>query len=939
MSLKGRLVAGTALGAIAMITLVSEAAAQRPPVEQAAPKKTGKKNHKDAKKEKIADKPAATDAQPNVSNEDGRLAGDIVVVGLRENVKSARSAKRNAHQIVDVVLAQDIGKLPDKNVPEALARVPGVQIDRDRGEGGKALIRGLDNVMTTVNGSPTFSAGDRTTYLNDISSDLVAGIEVYKTRTPDQVEGSQTGVINLTLRRPTDFKQGVNYALSARGDYSDRIKKVNPYYSALVNYTTDSNIGKIGFMVNGTYNDVRYNEPIRFNEIPRQLTSIRQSISPSTTPANIYLPFRVGFAGTDGWSKRAAFQSSAQWKPDNHWAFTLEGGFSDQKMLWADSSLWIPINYSESAVPPPALSNIVMADDGRLVKSVSLYGTDPIGPGRDSWKHNTKNYNGRFQVQFNNDRIDFNGWFNYQRSNNASDQLSHYIRFSQQPKIDVVFNDTTDPYGGPSINFRNIDTLDPKNYVYIDGFTQAKIFTKSAEKEWKADLKLNTFNDFIDYLKIGYRWNRRTYDSGQGWRTYGALRVPISSLPDYKLTSVGANYQSGSNANWLIGDSDSIRKNFSAIRGMFSDQVPDLLNPYPQLDPRAAFKGADGAFAAYGFFHYNVHLLFPIEGDVGARVVNSFFSLKAIQRIKTREDVDGTTTDITTDTIETSTGNHLDVLPSLNAIIRFTPKLQLRLASTYDVWRPSVQQMNPVLTADFTNPARLIASGGNAQLGPTTTKKLDASLEWYFGATGSASIAVWQWKQDGLVGYLDLPEYLPVSPEDPVLVRRPRNLGRGRHRGIEAQATSFFTFLPGVLKSFGASVNGTLNITRQAFPEFSSDGTITYSYGPYLNVSKYIYNLTGFFERGGLNVRLAYNWQSRRQWNRSNYNPYQNLFRDPVERLDAAINYDINKNLTIGIEGSNLTRSGNRAYWGSYDIPNEIRYFSRNFSLAVRSRF
>jgi len=144
MSLKGRLVAGTAIGAIGLIMLAGEAAAQQQPVEQAASKKTSKKHHKDAKQEKIASKPAATDAQPNVSNDDGRLAGDIVVVGLRENVKSARSAKRNAHQIVDVVLAQDIGKLPDKNVPEALARVPGVQIERDRGEGGKVRIRGLE---------------------------------------------------------------------------------------------------------------------------------------------------------------------------------------------------------------------------------------------------------------------------------------------------------------------------------------------------------------------------------------------------------------------------------------------------------------------------------------------------------------------------------------------------------------------------------------------------------------------------------------------------------------------------------------------------------------------------------------------------------------------------------------------------------------------------
>ncbi|TCP31832.1 TonB-dependent receptor [Sphingomonas sp. BK235] len=879
------------------------------------------------------------DTQPAVSDEDGRLSGDIVVVGLRENLKSARSAKRNAHQIVDVVLAQDIGKLPDKNVPEALARVPGVQIDRNRGEGGKVLIRGLDNVMTTVNGSTTFSAGDRTTYLQDIASDLVAGIEVYKTRTPDQIEGSQTGVINLTLRRPTDFKDGATYVLNTRGDYSDRTGRINPFLSALVTYSRDTDAGRLGFMVNGTYNHVGYNEGARFNELPQRLDDNRQTILPTTTSASLYAPFRIGFQGNDGWSRRAAFQASAQWKPDAHWTVTLEGGLSDQRMLWADSSIWVPIRYSESRVPPPTLSNITLDPDDRLISSLSLYGVDPIGPGRESWKHQTRNVNGRYQLQYQEDRFDFNGWLNYQRSNNFSNNVYHWTRFSQQPHVDVVFNDPKDPMGGPNITFGNIDLLDPANYIYVDGFTQNKIYTKSADTEVRADLKLNTFGDVIDYLKVGYRWNRRTYRSQQGRRSYGGLRMPISALPDYHLRAVGAHFDQSGRANWMIGDSDSIRRSFPAIRAAFVGLYPDLADPYPAYDPFRAFRGNDGALAGYGFFHYKVKLLFPIEGDLGARVVNSRTALAGIKRTATRVLVDGVKTRVVTDTDVTSRGNYLDVLPSLNAIVHITPRLQLRLARTHDVGRPGAEQMNPVLSIDLQDPSHETARGGNAKLRAVTTNKFDASLEWYFGTTGTASVAVWQWNQDGFIQDQWLPETLPDEPDEPILVRRPHNLGRGRHRGIEAQASSFFTFLPGILKSFGASANGTLNITRQAFPSTNGDGVVTYSYGPYLNVSKYVYNLVGFFERGGLNVRVAYNWQSRRQYQRSDWNPYLNKFRDPVERLDAAINYDVNKRLTIGLEGANLTRSGNRSYWGSYAVPNQVQYFSRTFALSVRTRW
>ncbi len=66
---------------------------------------------------------------------------------------------------------------------------------------------------------------------------------------------------------------------------------------------------------------------------------------------------------------------------------------------------------------------------------------------------------------------------------------------------------------------------------------------------------------------------------------------------------------------------------------------------------------------------------------------------------------------------------------------------------------------------------------------------------------------------------------------------------------------------------------------------------------------KYVYNVTGFFERDGLNVRVAYNWRSRDQRWMSTTNPYQNEFYQPNERLDASINYDITKNLTVALEG------------------------------------
>lgn len=515
------------------------------------------------------------------------------------------------------------------------------------------------------------------------------------------------------------------------------------------------------------------------------------------------------------------------------------------------------------------------------------------------------------------------------------------MRFNQQPVVDIIFNDTSSQLGGgATIDFKNIDLLDRNNYVYLDGFDQSKQYTYSTETEIKADLKLYTFANLVDWMKFGFRRANRTYERNYGGRGYGNLRIPLTSLPTYVLSNANLNLAGAAGSpNWLIGNSDSIRNSFDQLRALLASTYPELENSDPEYNPSAFFSGSDGSWATYGMLHYNFKLLVPIEGIVGARIVNSQTAISATQTTGSFQLVNGSYQYVETSQQVTPKGNYLDVLPSVNAIFHFTPKLQLRTSWTYDVGRPSAYDINPTLYLNLSNTSQPVASGGNPKLRGVTLNKYDASLEYYFGTTGSASIAVWQWDQDGFIARQTLPEYLPESPNVPTLVDRPYNLGRGRHRGIEGSLTSFFTFLPGILKSFGGSVNGTLNITKQAFPSTDSDGNVTYSFGPYYNVSKYTYNLIGFYERNGLNVRVAYNWRSRQQIFSDTNNAYNNIFRDPVSRLDASINYDIKKYLTIALEGSNLLRDGGRSYWGSYAAPLDTRYFSRNFSVSLRTRF
>ena len=130
---------------------------------------------------------------------------EIVVTGVRASIESAQEIKQQAIEIVDAIVAEDIGKLPDNSAAEALQRVPGVQIARARGDASLVLIRGLPNFVTTLNDRQIFTTTGRGIALADIPADLVKQIEVFKTQSADQFAGGLVGAINVDLRRPFDF--------------------------------------------------------------------------------------------------------------------------------------------------------------------------------------------------------------------------------------------------------------------------------------------------------------------------------------------------------------------------------------------------------------------------------------------------------------------------------------------------------------------------------------------------------------------------------------------------------------------------------------------------------------------------------------------------------------------------------------------------------------
>ena len=136
--------------------------------------------------------------------------------------------------------------------------MPGIQVSVNRNnELGDVRVRGLPDVLTTVNGREVFTTTGRGFDLQDMPAEALAGIDVYKSQSPDLIEGGLAGVIDLRLNQPFNFSKPTVVA-SVRGNYGKRVETLDPQLGLLATHRFDTPIGEIGVLANGTFSQSSY---------------------------------------------------------------------------------------------------------------------------------------------------------------------------------------------------------------------------------------------------------------------------------------------------------------------------------------------------------------------------------------------------------------------------------------------------------------------------------------------------------------------------------------------------------------------------------------------------------------------------------------------------------------------------------------------------------
>jgi iron complex outermembrane recepter protein len=185
---------------------------------------------------------------------------EIVVTGFRKSVEASLEAKRDSTEVIDVVTADDIGKMPDKNVADSLARVPGVTVSSAGAtEGGfdendRVSMRGTNPSLTqTLINGHSVASGDwfvldqtgtvgRSVSYTLLSSEIVSKVVVQKSSSAELVEGGVAGSVDIVTRKPLeDFSNPFTLEASAGAVYADLPSKTDPQFSALGAWKNDAN--------------------------------------------------------------------------------------------------------------------------------------------------------------------------------------------------------------------------------------------------------------------------------------------------------------------------------------------------------------------------------------------------------------------------------------------------------------------------------------------------------------------------------------------------------------------------------------------------------------------------------------------------------------------------------------------------------------------------
>ncbi|AQR73708.1 TonB-dependent receptor [Sphingomonas sp. LM7] len=918
--------------------------------------------------------PAAAQTDPVTSQEtqdtlDQQTQDDIVVTGVRASLIEGLQNKRDATQIIESVVAEDVGKLPDNNVVEALQRVTGIQVtNRTGGEASAISIRGLSDITTTWNGRNIFTASGRQFALADIPANLVRRIDVYKTRAAEQIETGIAGQVDVFTRRPLDF-DGFAFSASARGIYNEQADTFNPNVSALLSNRWSTGAGDIGVLVNVSYAKTKYRDqsvtagamvPFATATAPPAGWTPLERIQPTdgrapgqqlwipglqpglpTAPgstlaingANVpYYLSRDAVFMSDlyGERERPAVNAALQWAPNESSEYTFEFFWDGYRNTTFNNLFFTFVDWWGNLGPNPA-GSFTLFPDTNIMKTRTVGAPFEFNSG-DATKQRTDSFvyalSGKWSIG---DRLKLAADAAYQKS----EFNTEFLAMRTTRVANSVFVDFNQGGGITAFQFdNNVLLRDPAQWTVGELYDNAN---RNKGNAWTGTIDGDyDVGAFLKTISFGVRYDKRNASEASRAQDAPSLNRPFASLdPGFRFYNKPF-FDGRSNVprSWVVANGYYLFDHADDVRSLYRSTVDPGIQTSDALTLNENFNIDETTWAAYlqGDFE-----LGPLRVQAGVRYVNVKTDMNFLDAISGAATGASATTD--------------EFLPSATLRYDITDNLRLRFNYGKTLRRPNFVDLNPNLnlTGDLTNVGYGSGSGGNPDLAPTRATNYDAALEWYFENDSAIYATLFRREIDGLVVPFRSIEQVTGTGLNTTtfIINRPTNASEGVLKGAEIGLV-YFPTLPGLLNGLGVQGSVTFLDSKQNIPIQDASGTVTGEVEtPFFGVSDLSYNVTLAYDNGPVGARLSYVWR-KEFLNNNEASLFANpigIWRRPEKSLDLQLTAKVNRRLAVTLDAVNLTEELSQSYYAFGDAggPDTHSFgtsvLGRTFALGLRYSF
>jgi TonB-dependent receptor len=804
---------------------------------------------------------------------DTAAPGTVVVVsGQRAALQSAQKLKQNADEVVDSIVAEDIGKLPDRSVTEVLQRIAGVTIDRNMAgdpnrqsvEGSGVSVRGLTYVRSEINGRDAFSAGGgRSLGFADVAPELMAGVDVYKNPSAEQVEGAVAGLVNLRTAMPFDYK-GFKGVMGLSESYSTLRKgSPSPAGNILLSNRWATDFGDFGALINFAHTK----SPTRSDGVG--VTPYFPHVN-STDPAlydpakTRWIPQGVGYRSQDFERTRRGDYAALQWRPSKD----LTAALTYFKTRYKEDLTEHAVESSEDKwYQQVASANSVFDKNGAFQSGTISNPTYGGSPFNSALRINTRESSTRdlaLNVQWRaSPSLTWTNDFQHVRSTTEGFDADVSTGF-------ILPNQSMDMTGKvPQIGLGSDAYMaDPKNYYWA--YTQEALdHAEATQKAWKSDVKFSFDDPVLRDIRFGvrmadregenhkaqkfYNWQAITFPWMEGWQINGVAR-----LNDPRFAGGASLQQIGNFFDGKYNLPPMLFADEATVRG-FPDQwskihsyhdvlcaekgsTCDPWKPSSFSDPAATNTQTEKTRAAYTQLRFGWdNLKYPIDGNVGIRYVRtrgdgsgyvaftppSNPSIPAGANVTGQEKLINIAQFAQAQSFKNSYDNWL---PSLNLRLKATEELQFRFAAAKAISRPDFNQLQVQTTLTAQNQQTVIrdaagnttalqfngttlsgTSDGNPLLKPVKSTNVDLTAEWYFAKAGSLTFSLFNKKLDDIITTQNYGYQATDTTGKPqtFVVTGPVNGAKGFARGFEVAHQQYYDFVPDWLRGIGSTASWT----------------------------------------------------------------------------------------------------------------------------------